>query len=106
MGIADQRKDSLDAEQSVLCRSVCIRQDRGTNRIEDGRARQSSRYRKPRNEWKVSLLGHHPGYITWEEYLENQKHLEANVAWSVSEGSGAAKLGVATPLRDFTSRCD
>src|SRR6202020_3108120 len=37
----------------------------------------------------------HPGYINWEEYLGNQKRLEANVAWSDSEGSGAAKLGAA-----------
>jgi len=64
-------------------------------RIEDGRARQSSRYRKPRNEWKVLLVSHHPGYISWEEFLENQQRLEANVAWSDSEGSGAAKLGAA-----------
>ena len=64
-------------------------------RIEDGRARQSSRYRKPQNEWKVLLVDHHPGYISWGEYLENQKRLEANVAWSESEGSGAAKLGAA-----------
>jgi DNA invertase Pin-like site-specific DNA recombinase len=64
-------------------------------RIEDGRARQGSRYRKPRNEWKVLLVGHHPGYISWEEYLENQQRLEANVAWTDSEGSGAAKLGAA-----------
>jgi DNA invertase Pin-like site-specific DNA recombinase len=64
-------------------------------RIEDGRARQSSRYRKPQNEWKVLLVGHHPEYISWEEYLENQKRLEANVSWSDSEGSGAAKLGAA-----------
>jgi hypothetical protein len=49
-------------------------------RIEEGRARQSSRYRKPRKEWKVLLIGHHPGYISWEEYLENQQRLEANVA--------------------------
>ena len=42
---------------------------------------------------KCCLLDHHPGYISWEEYLENQKRLEANVAWSGSEGSGAAKLG-------------
>jgi len=46
-------------------------------RIEDGRARQSSRLRKPQNEWKVLLVGHHPGYISWEEYLENHKRLEA-----------------------------
>lgn len=64
-------------------------------RIEEGRARQSSRYRKPQNEWKVLLIGHHPGYISWEEYLENQQRLEANVAMYEGEGSGAAKRGAA-----------
>ena len=63
--------------------------------IEDGRARQHSRYRKPQKEWKVLLVDHHSGYISWEEYLENQQRLEANVAWGDSEGSGAAKLGSA-----------
>src|SRR5215469_3234963 len=62
-------------------------------RIEEGRARQGSRYRKPQNEWKVLLIGHHPGYISWEEYLEQR--LEANVAGYESAGSGAAKLGAA-----------
>jgi DNA invertase Pin-like site-specific DNA recombinase len=64
-------------------------------RIEEGRARQGSRYRKPQNEWKVLLIRHHPGYISWEEYLENQQRLEANVAMYEGEGSGAAKLGAA-----------
>ena len=63
--------------------------------IEEGRARQRSRYRKPQNEWKVLLVDHHPGHISWEEYLENQRRLEANVAWADGEGSGAAKLGSA-----------
>ncbi len=31
LGIAEQRKDSPDAEQSVLRRGICIWQDRGTN---------------------------------------------------------------------------
>jgi DNA invertase Pin-like site-specific DNA recombinase len=64
-------------------------------RIEDGRARQSSRYRKPHNEWTVLLMGHHPGYISWEEYLENQQRMEANLASYQGESSGAAKLGAA-----------
>lgn len=64
-------------------------------RIEEGRARQSSRYRKPHQEWKVLLIGHHPGYISWEEYSENQQRLEDNVASYEGEGSGAAKLGAA-----------
>jgi hypothetical protein len=49
---------------------------------------------KPQNEWKVLLVDHHSGYISWEEYLENQRRLEANVAWA-DEGSGAAKAGSA-----------
>jgi DNA invertase Pin-like site-specific DNA recombinase len=28
--------------------------------------------------WRVSLKGHHEGYITWEEFLENAKRLEKN----------------------------
>ena len=63
--------------------------------IEEGRARQQSRYRKPQNEWKVLLVDHHPGYINWEEYLENQRRLEANVAWGEGESGGAAKSGTA-----------
>jgi len=63
--------------------------------IEEGRARQRSRYRKPQNEWQVLLVDHHPGYISWEACLENQRRLEANVAWADGEGSGAAKLGSA-----------
>jgi Recombinase len=62
-------------------------------RIEEGRVRQSSRYRKPHNEWKVLLIGHHPGHISWEEYLENQHRLEDNVASYEGVGSGAAKMG-------------
>ena len=64
-------------------------------RIAEGRARQSSRYRKPHQEWKVLLIGHHPGYISWEEYLENQQRLEDNVASYEGEASGAAKVGAA-----------
>ena len=41
------------------------------------------------------LVDHHPGYISWEEYVENQKRLEANVAFAGGEGSGAAKAGAA-----------
>jgi DNA invertase Pin-like site-specific DNA recombinase len=63
--------------------------------IEEGRARQAARQRKPQSEWKVLLVDHHPGYISWEQYVENQKRLEANVAWAGGERSGAVKAGVA-----------
>ncbi len=63
--------------------------------IEEGRARQRSRYKKPQNEWTVLLVDHHSGYISWKDYSENQRRLEANVAWGDGEGSGAAKVGAA-----------
>jgi Recombinase/Recombinase zinc beta ribbon domain len=63
--------------------------------IEEGRARQRARYQKPQSEWKVLIRDHHEGYICWEEYVQNQQRLEANVAWTKGEGSGAAKAGAA-----------
>ena len=32
----------------------------------------------PREEWHTLLVGAHPGYITWEEYEQNQRQLRAN----------------------------
>ena len=32
----------------------------------------------PRDKWKVSLSHRHPAYIGWDEYMANQKKLEAN----------------------------
>src|SRR5271157_4199585 len=29
-------------------------------------------------DWRVSLQGHHEGYISWEEFLHNQERLEKN----------------------------
>ena len=45
--------------------------------VRDGRARQGNRRRKPLAQWKVLILDAHPGYISWEEYLRNQRMLEA-----------------------------
>ncbi len=47
-------------------------------RIVDGRARTTNGYRKPREAWSVLLHDHHPGYITWQEYEENQHLLLEN----------------------------
>ncbi|WP_316768488.1 recombinase family protein [Streptomyces sasae] len=33
---------------------------------------------RPRSEWPVVIHGHHDGYITWDDYLDNQARLEAN----------------------------
>ena len=32
----------------------------------------------PMEEWEVLIQDHHPGYIEWPEYLENQRRLEKN----------------------------
>ena len=42
-------------------------------RIVDGRARKASGFEKPRDEWNVLLRDNHPGYISWQEYEDNQK---------------------------------
>ena len=64
--------------------------------VRDGRARRStSRQRKPQETWKVLLLENHPGYITWEEYLENQRILESNRMGREGTTRGAAKRGPA-----------
>ncbi|MGO9725293.1 MAG: recombinase family protein [Streptosporangiaceae bacterium] len=38
----------------------------------------SSLVERPRAEWPVLIKDHHEGYITWEDYLANEKKLAAN----------------------------
>lgn len=64
--------------------------------VKDGRARRSSsRTRKPRDRWKVLILDNHEGYISWEDYLENQAVLESNAVRRAPAGKGAARGGPA-----------
>ena len=42
-----------------------------------------------RDEWEVCIPGHHPGYIDWDTYLENQQRMAAN-ARVVQGGAGGA----------------
>ena len=46
-------------------------------------------------EWTVCLRDHHEGYITWDEYLQTQRILEANVSRRSTPQAGAAKRGAA-----------
>ncbi len=61
--------------------------------MRDGRARKTHGHRVPMEEWGVLIRDHHPGYISWEDYLRNQEQLEAN--GGMLGGSGAAKSGPA-----------
>ena len=45
-------------------------------KIMQGRARKSHGQSKPMPAWSVLLLDHHPGYISWSEYLRNQQMLK------------------------------
>src|SRR6266536_3808993 len=57
----------------------------------DGSVRDTT-YEQPRSEWAVVIQDHHPGYISWEQYLANQQRLEANTTRS---GARPAREGLA-----------
>src|SRR6201987_4238186 len=42
-----------------------------------GEIRTQSR-RMPQDEWRVVIPDHQPGYITWDQFLENRRRLAAN----------------------------
>ena len=47
----------------------------------------------PRDEWRVVIPDHHPGYITWDQFLANRHRLAAN--WTNSEVlAGPAREGL------------
>jgi excisionase family DNA binding protein len=48
----------------------------------------------PMEEWSVCLPEHHPGYVSWAEYLATRERLRANVR-PRGEGGGAAREGAA-----------
>ncbi|MBL8293474.1 MAG: recombinase family protein [Bryobacterales bacterium] len=43
-----------------------------------GRARKTIGHNKPVETWAVLIRDHHPGYITWEQYEQNQALLADN----------------------------
>jgi excisionase family DNA binding protein len=48
----------------------------------------------PLEQWSVCLPDHHPGYVSWDEYLATRERLRANVIGR-GEGGGAAREGTA-----------
>jgi len=69
-------------------------------RIVDGRARKVSGFKKPREEWNVLLRDNHPGYISWQEYEDNQKlllenaHMKKNCSRKSARGGRALLTGL------------
>lgn len=70
-------------------------------RIEVDRARKSNGHRTPRASWKVLLHDHHPSYLSWEEYEENQRmlaenaHMQKRAARKSGRGGRALLAGIA-----------
>jgi DNA invertase Pin-like site-specific DNA recombinase len=56
----------------------------------------------PIEEWSVCLPEHHPGYVSWDQYLATRARLKANVR-PRGEGGGAAREG--TCLLQGLVRC-
>lgn len=69
-------------------------------RIVDGRARKVSGFDKPREEWNVLLRDNHPGYISWQNFEDNQKlllenaHMKKNCARKSARGGRALLTGL------------
>ena len=59
----------------------------------DGRVRVRD-VEVPLEEWSVCLPEHHPGYVSWTEYLATRERLRQNVR-PRGEGGGAAREGAA-----------
>jgi DNA invertase Pin-like site-specific DNA recombinase len=60
---------------------------------EHGRLRKRT-VELPVEQWSVCLPDHHPGYVSWDEYLATRERLRQNVR-PKGEGGGAAREGVA-----------
>jgi DNA invertase Pin-like site-specific DNA recombinase len=56
------------------------------------------------SEWKVVLKGHHPGYITWEQFEENQRRLLENTLMR-PKGEASAVLRDGRGLLQGLIRC-
>jgi DNA invertase Pin-like site-specific DNA recombinase len=61
-------------------------------RVVDGQPQQSRAY-QPMSAWKVLLVDHHEGYISWERFLHNQHVLAENAFMTRTRGRKSARGG-------------
>ena len=67
---------------------------RQVKRVDEHGQVRVSRVDVPIEEWSVCLPDHHPGYVSWDQYLATRARLRANVT-ARGEGGGAAREGSA-----------
>lgn len=60
-----------------------------------GRSQKTGGHKLPMEQWQVLIKDHHPGYLTWEKYMDNQQKLTSNRSRSHQTVTGAAKKGSA-----------
>jgi DNA invertase Pin-like site-specific DNA recombinase len=78
----------------------------GKSRVEtsvvDGRIRKTYGRLRPMRSWKVLIREHHDGYISWEQFEQNQRRLERNAfrkpAVSVKSGRGCRRQRVSAGI--------
>jgi DNA invertase Pin-like site-specific DNA recombinase len=61
----------------------------------DGKIRRVRPDARDPDRWVVKIEGAHPGYITWERYLQNQEKLRQNMARMGNPSRGAPREGPA-----------
>jgi DNA invertase Pin-like site-specific DNA recombinase len=49
--------------------------------------------RLPQEEWAIVRLDQHSGYISWNQFLANQRQLDDNRTWRAEEHRGAVREG-------------
>ncbi|RYD28162.1 MAG: recombinase family protein, partial [Verrucomicrobiaceae bacterium] len=59
-------------------------------RMDSGRSFKTGGHKVAMENWQVLIKDHHPGYIPWEQYLENQRILHSNRTKSHAATPGAA----------------
>jgi DNA invertase Pin-like site-specific DNA recombinase len=71
--------------------------------VVDGRARKTNGHHKPMHAWNVLLRDHHPGYISWPEFEENQQMIAENAHMQMRMSRKSARGGQA--LLTGLARC-
>src|SRR4029450_2192838 len=61
----------------------------------DGQIRRVRPDTRDPDRWVVKLEGAHPGYITWERYVQNQEKLRQNTTRTGNSSHGAPREGPA-----------
>ncbi len=69
-------------------------------RVVEGRAHKTNGHHKPMPAWSVLIRDHHPGYISWTEFEENQQmiaenaHMKKRMARKGARGGRALLTGL------------